>query len=101
MKIHKGDTVKILTGKDKGKSGKVIRADYKAQRLTIEGLNVYKKHVRPRRQGEKGEVVSVIRPINASNVILLCLNCKKGVRAAYRVEGGKKIRYCRKCQSII
>ncbi|MDR3519680.1 MAG: 50S ribosomal protein L24 [Candidatus Pacebacteria bacterium] len=68
MKIKKGDNVKVITGKDKGKSGKVVRALVKENKVIIDGLNMMKKHQRPRKSGEKGTMVSVAMPINVSNV---------------------------------
>ncbi len=97
MKIKKNDTVKILAGKDRGKSGKVIKIYTKQDRILIDGVNIFKKHVRPKREGEKGEVVQIVRPINISNVNLICSNCHKTTRVSYRFENGKKIRFCKKC----
>ena len=68
MKIKKGDNVKIITGKDKGKSGKVVRVLVKENKVIVEGLNMMKKHQRPRKSGEKGSMVNMAMPINASNV---------------------------------
>ena len=68
MKIKKGDNVKVITGKDKGKSGKVVRALVKENKVIIDGLNMMKKHQRPRKSGEKGSMVNVAMPINVSNV---------------------------------
>ena len=99
MKIKKGDTVKILTGKDRGKDGKVISVHPKDEKVTVEGLNVYKKHVRPRKQGEKGEVVQVTRPIRISNIGLICSHCNKVTRVGYRFDDDQKLRYCKKCNS--
>ncbi|MEK7086774.1 MAG: 50S ribosomal protein L24 [Patescibacteria group bacterium] len=99
MKIKKGDTIKILTGKDKGKTGKVIRVDAKTEKITVEGLNIYKKHARPKRKGEKGQMVEVVRPIYISNAALVCHSCHKAVRVAYQINEGRKIRYCRSCKS--
>ncbi len=101
MKIKKGDTVKVLTGKDRGKTGKVIKVYPKKGKVTVEGVNVYKKHTRPRRRGEKGEIVSVVRPMDASNVILVCPKCNKPTRSGCRFEGNKKVRYCKKCNAEI
>ena len=101
MKIKKGDTVKILTGKDKGKSGKVIRVVLKDSKVAVEGLNIYKKHVRPKRQGEKGEIVQVVRPLSVSNVMLVCSRCNKATRIGYGHDNGKKVRYCRKCKGFL
>ncbi len=88
MKIKKGDTVTIVAGKDKGKTGKVMRVDVNNGRVVVEGVNVYKKHVRPKKQGEKGEVVDVVRPIHNSNVMFVCPSCSKITR---------KARHCKKC----
>lgn len=99
MKIRAGDTVKIVCGKDRGKSGKVTRVFREAERVLVEGMNRYKKHVRPRRQGEKGEVVDVSRPLAVSNVQLLCPHCDAGIRVGFRFENETKIRICKKCKS--
>ncbi len=101
MKIKKGDNVKMLAGKDRGKTGKVIRVDQGSGRVAIEGLNVWKKHARPRRQGEKGEIVSVTRPVQASKVALVCSSCHAATRIGMRLEGGKKQRVCKKCGANI
>ena len=101
MKIKKGDTVQIIAGKDRGKSGKVLRVIPDANRVSVDGINMYKKHVRPKRQGEKGEVVNLLRPMNASNVMLVCPNCKRGTRVGHRVEGELKKRYCKKCEATL
>jgi large subunit ribosomal protein L24 len=101
MKIKKGDTVKILTGKDRGKTGKVIKVDSKSAKIIVEGLNLYKKHMRPKRQGEKGEVVKISRPMDVSNAMIVCPNCKRPSRVGFRWEKDNKFRYCKKCQSRI
>jgi large subunit ribosomal protein L24 len=100
MKIKKGDNVKILKGKDRGKVGKVVRVFRDLNKVLIEGVNLYKKHVRPRKQGEKGEVVQIAKPISAANVALLCPNCKQPTRIGYRITD-KKFRYCKKCDGLI
>lgn len=105
MHIKKGDTVKIMAGKDKGKSGKVTKVFYKINSALVEGLNLFKKHQRPRKQGEKGEIINVMRPLNLSKMRLVCPNCKKAVRTGYRIEGSsdnkRKFRICKKCGNII
>jgi large subunit ribosomal protein L24 len=101
MKIHKGDTIKIITGKEKNKTGKVLKVLIKKNKILIEGLNLYKKHVRPKNQGEKGEVVLVPRPIDASNVMLVCPNCGQAVKVNYRFDAEKKNRTCKKCGAVI
>lgn len=99
MNIKKGDTVKIIRGKDGGKTGVVQRAFPENERVIVEGMNLFKKRVRPKQQRQKGETVNVPRPMSASNVMLICKNCKKPVRAGYRTEGETKVRYCRKCDA--
>lgn len=101
MKIRKGDTIKIITGKDNGKSGKVLKVLPQKNKILIDGLNLYKKHVRPKRQGEKGEVVSVPRPIDVSNVMLVCPNCGQAVKISYRFDNERKLRICKKCGTTI
>jgi large subunit ribosomal protein L24 len=101
MNLKKGDMVKVLTGKNRGKTGKVIHADQKGGRVSVEGVNTYKKHVKPKKQGEKGEVVELLRPMNISNVMLLCSSCRKPSRTGHRIENGKKVRFCKKCQAAI
>jgi large subunit ribosomal protein L24 len=101
MKIKKGDTVKITTGKDAGKSGKVINIDSRTGKIVIEGLNVFKKHARPKTQNEKGQIVDVPRPMQASNVLLVCPSCHKPTRIGIKIDGTKKERVCKKCKATI
>ena len=105
MKLHKGDTVKIIVGKDRGKTGKISRVDSATGRIVVENLNLVKKHRRPRRQGEKGEIVSVARAVSGSNVMIVCPNCGKNTRIGYKLSGEgiarKKSRYCKKCEAVI
>jgi len=91
----------ILTGKDRGKKGKIIKVLPKKNKVIVEGLNLVKKHRRPTRQGEKGEIISVPRPIDASNVAIWCSVCGRKTRVGYRLEGDKKLRICKKCQQLI
>lgn len=101
MKIKKGDTVLIIKGKDAGKTAKVIKVWQKEGRVTVEGLNIAKKHVRPKRQGEKGQIVEVPRPLFVSNVKLICTRCGKATRVRYRFDGEIKKRMCKKCENFI
>ncbi len=101
MNIKKGDTVKILTGKDRAKTGKVSRVDVSSGKVFVEALNLYKKHVRPKRQGEKGEIVSIARPMDISNVAIVCGSCNKQTRVGHRMDGDKKVRVCAKCKATI
>ena len=101
MNIHKGDTVAIMTGKDRGQRGTVLTADPKRRAVLIEGLNLSKKHVRPKTQGAKGEIVSIAKPLPASNVRLFCKSCGRGVRVGIRAQGDRKERYCKKCSGVL
>jgi len=77
MKIKKGDNVLIISGKDKGKTGKILKAFPKEMKILVEGVNLKKKHVRPKREGEKGQVVDIPAPLNISNVKLFAQNAEK------------------------
>lgn len=100
MKIKKGDTVTVISGKDKGKKAKVISVPSDTGRVLLEGLNMYKKHERPRQQGKKGQVVERATPIHASNLMLYCAKCKKGARIGAEIsKSGKKIRICTRCKT--
>lgn len=101
MKLKKGDNVKILSGKDRGKTGVVLKAFPEDDRIQIEGLNVFKKRSKPRKQGEKGQIVAVSRPLAVSKVMIICPNCKAPTRIGGRMEGSRKVRYCKKCKAAI
>jgi len=105
MNIKKNDKVQILAGKDKGKSGKILQSLPHDNRVSVEGLNLLIKHMRPRREGEKGQRIEFPAFINASNVALVCPKCGKTTRVAYKIveQNGKakKYRVCKKCQEVI
>ena len=101
MNIKKDDKVIVLSGKDKGKQGKVLSADPKAMKVVVEGVNVATKHQKPRKQGEEGGIIKVETPIYASKVQLVCPKCGKGTRVAHKIEDGKKVRVCKKCGAEI
>ncbi len=90
-----------MKGKDRGKAGSVLRVDPDANRVTVEGMNVAKKHVRPKKEGEKGQTVEVVRSVAASNVRLVCPRCSAVSRTGYRVEGENKIRFCKACNASV
>ncbi len=98
MYIKKGKTVTIIAGKDKGKKGKVARVLRDSNRVVIEGLNLMKRRIRPRKSGEKGQVVEVANPLNLSNVMIFCDKCNKGVRTKATFKKDKKINVCVKCE---
>ncbi len=98
MKIKKGDTVQVISGKDRGKKGKVILTLSKKDRLQVEGINKVIRHTKPKKEGEKGQRVEIFAPIHISCVMLVCPKCGKPTRVGYKVLGkGKKKRVCKKC----
>ncbi len=101
MKLKKNDMVKVMLGKDRGKTGKVIAVHPAEDRAVVENINMFKKRSRPKQQGQKGETVLVPRPIPASNLMLICSNCKNPTRTGSRMENLRKVRYCKKCKANI
>lgn len=101
MKIKKNDLVKMKAGKDSGKTGKVLQSFPQEEKVIVEGLNIIKKHARPRKQGEKGQRVEVPRKVSVSSVMLVCPKCSKVSRIGYKVVNEKKQRICKKCQEEI
>jgi large subunit ribosomal protein L24 len=97
MKIKKNDNVIMLGGKDRGKTGKISIVLPKDDKVVVEGLNLIKKHVRARKQGQKGQIVSKERAVPASSVALVCKSCGKPTRIGYKVASESKIRVCKKC----
>ena len=98
-KIHvkTGDTVIVLSGEDKGVKGEVIAVSPSEGKILVKGVNMIKKHVKPRKQGEVGGIIDAEGAIYASKVALYCSKCGKGVRAAHKIVDGKKVRVCAKC----
>ena len=101
MSIKKNDTVIVLSGKDKGKQGKVMIADPKAGKVVVEGVNVATKHQKAQKQGQEGGIIKVETPIYACKVQLVCPKCGKATRVAHKVTGDKKVRVCKKCGAEI
>ena len=101
MKIIKNDTVLIISGKDRGKKGKVIKALPQIGKVVVEGLNLVKKHVRPKRQGEKGQIVKIPKPLSTASVKLICPKCGQAARVGYKLAEGGKLRVCKKCKQEI
>ena len=97
LKIKKNDTVVILSGKDKGKKGKVLGTVPSERKVVVEGCNMVTCHIRPRKQGEEGGIVKMETPIYASKVMVVCPKCGKPTRVGHTVVDGKKTRACKKC----
>lgn len=102
MKIKKDDKVKIIAGKDAGKSGKVLNIFRSTGKITVEGINIVKKHVKAKKDGEKGQRVELASPLDVSNAMLICPKCSKETRVGYAIgEDGEKSRVCKKCKKNI
>ncbi|ACM23180.1 MULTISPECIES: 50S ribosomal protein L24 [Thermotoga] len=102
MRIKKGDLVEVISGKDKGKRGKVLRVLPKEDKVIVEGVNMVKRHQRPIPQLREGGIIEREAPIYACKVMVVCPACDKRTRVGYRfTEDGKKVRYCKKCGEII
>ncbi len=101
MKVKKNDTVLVITGKDAGKTAKVLVALPKDNRVVVDGINVQKKHKKARSAQEVSSIQNQSGAIDASNVMVVCPACNKATRVAYKVEGDKKVRICKKCGAIL
>lgn len=101
MKIKKGDTIVVISGKDRGRTGKVLRSLPAISRIVVEGMNMKNKHVKPKRREEKGQMVKIAAPMDVSNAKFLCPRCGKASRIGYTIEKGRKYRICKKCKSEV
>ncbi len=97
MRIRKGDNVQVLSGNDKGKTGEVLEVMQKEDKVVVKGVNVRKKHVKARKQGDESGIIPVECAIPASNVNVVCPKCGKVTKVGYRVDNDKKVRVCKKC----
>ena len=101
MRIRKGDTVKILSGNDKGKTGEVLEIIPKTNKIVVKGVNVRKKHVKARKQGDESGIISVECAIHNAKVNIVCPKCGKATKIGYSEEKGEKVRVCKKCGAKI
>lgn len=105
MTIKKGDKIKVLSGKDKGKTGKVLQVFPAKNKASVEGINLLIKHLRPRRQGDKGQRVEFPAPLDMSNLMLLCPKCARPARIGHKTvqtgDKAKKYRVCKRCKAAI
>ena len=97
MRVKKGDNVQILSGNDKGKTGEVLEVIPKADKVIVKGANIRKKHVKPRKQGEEGGIISIESAIPSSKVNVVCSKCGKATKVGYNIEKDQKVRVCKKC----
>ncbi len=101
MAIKTGDTVVVIAGKEKGKTGKVLEVNPETNRVLVENINIVKKHQKPRSQQDKGGIIEKAAPIEASNVQVICPVCGKATRVAHREIEGEKVRSCKKCNGSL
>ena len=101
MKFRKGDQIKVVMGKDKGKTGKIEKVFPKEDKVIIPGINMYKKHVKPGDPRRQAGIIDIIRPMPIARVALVCSKCNKVTRIGFRLEDNKKIRVCKKCDQKI
>ena len=102
LKIKSGDTVAVISGREKGKKGKVLSVDPKAGMLVVEGVNMISRHTKPRRQGDPGGIIKLEGRLRACKVQILCKGCKKPTRIGYQVlTDGTKERVCKHCGDIL
>ena len=99
MKIHKGDSVKVIAGKDSGKVGKIEKVFSKTGKVLVEGVNQYKRHIKARMQGQKSEIVTLTKPLPVTNVMVMCPKCKQPTRVGVKVLKDSKVRICKKCNN--
>lgn len=101
MRIKKGDTVKILSGNDKGKTGEVLEVIPKTNKIIVKGVNIRKKHIKPRKQGEEGGIISAECAIHSAKANVVCPKCGKATKIGYVEKKGEKVRVCKKCGAKI
>ena len=101
MTIKKGDTVVVIAGKEKGKSGKVTEVSRENNRVLVDGVNIVTKHQKARKQDEKSQIVKKNAPVEASNLMVVCPACGKATRVAHNIVDGKKVRVCKKCSASL
>lgn len=101
MKIKKGDTVQVMMGRDKGKTGSVQRVLPNVSKVLVLDVNQFKRHVKGRTREQKSEIVTITKPLPVSNVALVCPKCKKTTRVGYSLTNNGKVRVCKKCEEKI
>lgn len=101
QKLRKGDEVRVVAGKDKGKTGKIEKVFPKKNKVLVPGVNLYKRHMKARAQNQKSEIITITLPLFVSNVQLVCPKCHLVTRVGFSFDEGKKVRICKKCKQII
>jgi len=99
MKVKKGEIVKVTVGKDRGKTGKIEKVLPKQKKVLVEGVNVYRKHQKPRGEKQPGGIIEINKPLPVANVALICPHCQQSTRVGFKFDRqGRKQRFCKKCQ---
>ena len=101
MKLKKGDEIKVVRGKDKGKTGKIEKVFPKLNKVVVPNVNLYKRHLKARSQRQPSEIITLTKPLHVSNVKLVCPKCHLPARVGYKIDDGSKTRICRKCSQEI
>jgi len=101
MKLKKGDNIKVIRGKDKGKTGKIDQVLPKLKKVLVANVNLYKRHLKARSQSQPSEIITLTKPLPEANVVLICPKCNKETRVGYKIEKNIKSRICKKCKSGI
>lgn len=101
MKFKKNDEVIITSGKDRGKKGKIEKIISEDSKVLLPGLNLYKRHLKKRNEQNPGGIIDIARPVDIANIAVICPKCSKPTRVGFKIQGDKKFRVCRKCDSII
>jgi large subunit ribosomal protein L24 len=102
IRIRKGDTVMVVAGRERGKTGKVLALDPSTGHVTVEKLNIIKRHTKPNQKARQGGILEREAPLAISNVMLYCANCQKPIRVGIKIsEDGRRMRICRKCQEVL
>ncbi|OGP17735.1 MAG: 50S ribosomal protein L24 [Deltaproteobacteria bacterium GWA2_55_10] len=101
LKIRKDDQIMVITGREKGKTGKVLRVDPDKEKVYVEKLNLVKRHQKPSPKYKHGGIIEKEAPLHVSNVMILCEKCKGPVRTGKRVEGDRRVRFCKKCGEVL
>lgn len=101
MKLKKGDNVKVIRGKDKGKTGKIEEVMPKLNKVLVANVNLYKRHLKAKSQSQPSEIITLTKPLPEANVVIICPKCGKQTRVGYKIEKNVKSRICKKCKSQI
>ena len=101
MKFKKGDEVIVTIGKDRGKKGKIEKVFPEEEAVLVAGVNIYKKHLKPRGEGKPGGIIDITKPLSVAKIALICPHCGKPTRVGYQIQGDTKSRFCRKCKGVI